>query len=606
MKTFTLLLLSLLSVSSFAEDRLRVEADATKGCAPLTVNFLSVSELPNATWQWDFGNVYTSNQKCPTVVFLEAGVYRCVLRVTNRTEADSVVTSITVFDKPKANFQINKAKACSGEQVWFSNTTESCSAPISKSIWATGDGKNFTQTDLQYSYKEQGNYWVTLVVNDANGCSSSKTLNAAFEVMQSPKAEFSMNPVASCEQNQLVQFKNSSFGNITSAFWNFDDSSTSSDKNLKEHLFRQGKYRVMLAVSDANSCKDTFVETASFTKLKADFLVSKESACTGETVKFINSSNFKGTKWAWDFGDGTTSSLCNPSKQYNQSGNYNVALKLWDGECFATETKTAVIKIGDGNPVSFQSEVNSPCSGNATVKFKNENPNAVLYLWTFGDGTASTEPNPVKTYSKEGSYTVSLAVTDRNGCTTEKRMKDYIQSSSPRVDFTADTFSCPGYPVKFSNFTNNATSFTWSFGDGDTSSKANPAHVYKKNGVYTVTLKSVNNKGCETVFSKKNFVRVDTLKVDFEMTSTKALSPPFVCSFENKTKVGGAKYIWDFGDGTSDTKPNPDHIYNYPGNFDVRLVAYTRNGCTNSKLLNHTIEMGSALAAPMVGPDFDK
>jgi PKD repeat protein len=94
----------------------------------------------------------------------------------------------------------------------------------------------------------------------------------------------------------------------------------------------------------------------------------------------------------------------------------------------------------------------------------------------------------------------------------------------------------------------------------------------------------------------KDYVHVDTLKVDFEMTaSAQTLVPPFIYNFKNKTNAANVKYMWDFGDGYTEASANPVHIYNTPGNFNVRLIAFSKNGCTNSKSVSNNIQMGTSL-----------
>ena len=70
-----------------------------------------------------------------------------------------------------------------------------------------------------------------------------------------------------------------------------------------------------------------------------------------------------------------------------------------------------------------------------------------------------------------------------------------------------------------------------------------------------------------------------------------------IFSFKNKTNgAANLKYMWDFGDGYTEASANPVHIYNTPGNFNVRIIAYNKNGCTNSKTLENNIQMGTSMS----------
>lgn len=595
-------MLMLITTAVIAEPLVRMEADKTSGCQPLVVNFLSVTEMPDATWNWDFSNGYTSNQKTPTVVFMEPGTYEVKLTVKNGTQTETLNTTITVFAAPKADFVMDKPKACSNEIVNFHNNSKPGDAPITSYVWGFGDGKTATIENTAHLYKEPGNYTATLVITDENGCSSNKTTIPSIEIKPAPRAAFEPSPASSCAETQQVFFSNKSTGNIQSSNWSFGDGTYSASGN-PTHQFAQGKRDVMLAVKDANECADTVTKRVSVGKLQADFVSSKESSCAGEEVKFLNTSSTKGTSWLWDFGDGTVSTESNPVKVYTQKGTYTVKMTINDGICSATETKLAFINVNHGSPVSFMSDINSSCSLPTAVNFKNTTPNGMLYLWDFGDGTVSAEENPSKIYGKAGNYTVSLTVTDVNGCTVKEKSEAFIRTSKPAPHFVADTFGCPGYPMRFMNYTANASGYLWNFGDGQTSTEKSPKHIYNTRGQYNISLTAYGSGGCDSTLVLNKHVTIDTINVDFAINSTPANVPPFLSTFVNKTNKACLKYIWDFGDGTTETADNPVHIYDVPGTFNVRLVASTKNGCTNAKVITHSFQMGGAeLSSPLVVP----
>ncbi|MES2621973.1 MAG: PKD domain-containing protein [Bacteroidota bacterium] len=588
----TSLLISLCLSANNIANAATIASDKTAGCAPLSVHFSGTTSDKNAKWLWDFGNGKTSEEKAPEVFFLQAGVYQVKLSL-NGTAAG--IKTITVNAAPNVNFTIDKNKACVNEPLNFTNTSTSSNSSIVKSIWGFGDGKASTESNAQHGYTTSGNYNVTLVVTDANGCSADKTSYSSIAVSPIPQADFKPSVSGSCSEKQDVWFSNLSSGNKLNYAWSFGDGNTS-EEMTPSHLFLQGKHNVSLTVKDINECTSTKTSEVSVTKLKVDFLTSNETPSMGEPVKFYSTSNYKGNKWLWDFGDGTVSVLHSPEKVYSAAGNYSVKFTLYDGECNETVTRKSYIQVIQATPVSFTSNVTSSCSSPMSVKFRNTTPNAALLLWEFGDGTVSTNANPEKVFNSPGNYKVTLSVTDSSGYTVKKGVDNYIQSAKPQVRFGGDTFGCAGYPVKFNNFTPNATSYLWSFGDGETSTKKSPTHVYKKNGFYSVSLTANNGELCDSTITLSNYVHIDTVKADFEMVATKSVVPPFVCTFSNTTSPkANMKYIWDFGDGTTETSANPVHIYDIPGNFNVRLVAYTKSGCSSVKTLQTSFQMGAAL-----------
>ncbi len=172
--------------------------------------------------------------------------------------------------------------------------------------------------------------------------------------------------------------------------------------------------------------------------------------------------------------------------------------------------------VNDGNTGPGAPTANftaSPTSGCAplTVNFTDQSTGDITsWSWDFGDGTTSTEQNPTHTYNSAGTYTVSLTVTGPGGSDTETKV-DYITVSEPPVaDFVGSPTS--GNAPLTVNFTDqstgNPTSWSWDFGDGNTSTAQNPSHTYNAAGTYTVTLTVSNDCGSDQM------VKVDYITVN--------------------------------------------------------------------------------------------
>ncbi|MCB9244947.1 MAG: PKD domain-containing protein [Flavobacteriales bacterium] len=138
------------------------------------------------------------------------------------------------------------------------------------------------------------------------------------------------------------------------------------------------------------------------------------------------------------------------------------------------------------------------CTAPCAVLFENRSKDASSYLWEFGDGTTSTEMNPTKTYNEGGTYTVVLTATGEGG--TNKASKQLLiqqstQSQLPTADFTFSGAGTAPCNVSFTNTSTNATTYNWDFGDGSSSTSANPSHLYSKGGAYSVILTASNAAG---------------------------------------------------------------------------------------------------------------
>ena len=170
------------------------------------------------------------------------------------------------------------------------------------------------------------------------------------------------------------------------------------------------------------ACADTDEITLTINpRPEADYFASQADGCLGMTVSFIENTT-DGIAFQWDFGDGSpVSNEANPSHTYEQAGSYVVTLTtIGVGGCEASVSSTTVNVSGN----SFADFTSNPIVDQrlalpqASVNFADLSQNAQSWFWDFGDGKISTEKDPAHSFEQAGSYTVSLTVTDQNGCTS--------------------------------------------------------------------------------------------------------------------------------------------------------------------------------------------
>ncbi|MCP4259490.1 MAG: S8 family serine peptidase [Planctomycetes bacterium] len=274
------------------------------------------------------------------------------------------------------------------------------------------------------------------------------------------KAEFTAEPTTAPDQT-TIQFINQSTGNITSWLWDFGDGATSIDPN-PSHLYEDARtYTVSLTVSGPDGSdtetKERFIKLFIPEIPNADFTREPISINSPLTVQFIDESTAPATlinltngtlffssiesaslggitTWTWDFGDGTTSNDRNPSHTYQQAGTFTVSLTVVGPGGSDTETKKGFIQLDEPSaPIADFSA--KPRSGNGplVVQFTDASTGHISSrLWDFGDGTTSTEQNPIHTYifEENGDFTVSLSVTGLGGTDTETKGK-FIHLNTP-------------------------------------------------------------------------------------------------------------------------------------------------------------------------------
>ncbi len=229
---------------------------------------------------------------------------------------------------------------------------------------------------------------------------------------------------------------------------------------------------------------------------------AQDNRTTGEvpfTVTFVNDST-GATSYNWDFGDGETSTAASPPHTYNEPGIYTVKLTATGEGGSDVETKANYINATVSLEVAFTAD-KTVGSKPLTVQFTNQSSSNVTilsYSWDFGDGGGSALKNPSHTYIEGGAFTVSLTVIIQGGLQETLDKPNYIRIDDElEADFSATPLAGESpLEVQFTDTSQGTTiqSWTWNFGDGETSTEQNPKHTYTDPGLYDVSLLIVGHK----------------------------------------------------------------------------------------------------------------
>ena len=369
-------------------------------------------------------------------------------------------------------------------------------------------------------------------------------------------ANFSATPISGCSP-QLVNFTDLSTGNPTEWRWDLGNGTISFLQNPSTTYFTAGQYNIKLVVKNASGGSDSITRIqyiSIFPIPVVNFAATPTSGCNPLTVQFTDQSSSGSssiTSWLWDFGDGNTGTVQNPSHTYSSAGNFNVTLRATTSSgCSKTLTRNNFIQVGNGVTANFTNTAPTGCSLPITINFTNTSSGSgpLTYAWNFGDGGTSTAQHPTHTYTAAGNFTVTLTVTNSTGCTNT-----IVKSNEIVINFIQASFSGPA-----SVCVNDAASFTntsaptpssvfWDFGDGTNSTAVNPTKNYTAPGTYTVKLVSYLAACADSTTALITVLPKPT--VAFSAANRTACKPPLTVNFVNSSTIGAA-YNWDFGDGS--------------------------------------------------------
>jgi PKD repeat protein len=464
-----------------------------------------------------------------------------------------------------------------------------------------GTGIVFSRSDLSL-----GSHGIRLIVTDSDGAADTATISIGVgePPNQAPNASFSF----SCA-NLTCTFTDGSSdpdGSVVAWAWQFGDGTESSEQNPQHTFPAGGAYDVTLTVTDDGDATDDVSREVTVAPQNQGPAASFTVSCDLLTCSFTDtSSDSDGTivGWRWDFGDGATSQLEDPQHTYVSGGTYTVTLQVTDddgatGQAVRQVTANArpIADFGflwTGRTCQFSDQSTDP-DGTITAR-----------AWDFGDGSTSTQANPLKTYPEDGSYEVRLIVTDnRSAKDTITKTVSVLQPNQPPV--AAFASSCTNLNCNFADQSTDAdgtvVSWAWDFGDGATSTSQNPSHSYAAEGTYTVTLTVTDDDGAASSPPASRTVSVSPANegptADFTFGCVN-----LVCNFTDGSSDPDGTVVarsWDFDDGTNSSLTNPQHAFASKGEYQVGLEVTDNDGATGQT--SKTVSVNSVPVVSILQP----
>jgi gliding motility-associated-like protein len=500
---------------------------------------------------------------------------------------------------PTAQFTANPLSACQGSPIGFTSTSTQGASPIVQYQWDFGDGTSASGTTTSHAYALSGTYTVTLVVTAANGQADAEVKTNYVTVNPRPDAGFTAS-ANGCTLPVGVTFSNTSTGGA-SYQWNFGNSQNSTAQNPPVvNYTTAGTYNVSLIVTNSFGCKDTATQALVVSNYQAA-INAPATACVGAPVSVTDGSTVGANSWNWSFPGASPASSTsqNNTVVYGAAGTYNIALTSQNTSVGCSGSATKQITILPNPVPSFTATPTSGCAP-VTVAFTNTSPAGTSFTWNFGDGQTFTgQTPPPHTYAANGSYSVTLTMTNASGCTGSVTQTNLINLTAPDASFTSDVVNgCSPLDVQFTSTavsTDPIVSYNWNFGNGNVFNGQNPPVQTYTTGVYDVVLTITTQGGCVSSDTVEEYIQVGEIDlVNFSLADSPECAKTDI-NFTNLSVISAphdpdeVTYSWDFGDGGTSTQENPGYQYaNDTGYFDVTLIVNFR-GCRDTLIQQNAV-----------------
>lgn len=467
------------------------------GCSGLTCSFFDRSTDPDgnlSAWTWNFGDGNGVSARDPNHAYDAAGTYTVTLTARDAEGATGAISKQLTVPGPQFPIGLSLSTRSDATKqhvdlVW--------SGAQSQTVYVYRNGlvvvatPNDGRHTVTRTFSDPATYYFKVCEAATTICSNVAT--ALFEGGSPPDntpPNAAFTPSCTGLTCRFADGSADPDGNVAGWQWTFGDGSSSSLRSPSHTYASGGTYAVTLRVTDnlgssGSATKQVTAEGGPNGPPSAAF----SSSCNDLECDFTDGSadpDGNITEWQWDFGDGVSASVRNPSHTYTGEGSYTVALNVTDndGAQASTSQDVTVTRLPNVPPAA---DFTSSCTG-LTCTFTDRSADAdgsvTGWSWGFGDGGTSTTRNPSRTYAAAGTYTVTLTATDDESATGQ-RSAPVTVTAPPSIVLTATG--------KFDG-TKQITTLTWT---GATSERID---IYR-NGVMANNTPNDGHQSISVVFS---------------------------------------------------------------------------------------------------------
>lgn len=607
-----------------------------------------------ASYNWNFGDNTTSTSSTPPAkIYAQAGDYNITLIGTDFSgKTYTIVKKVTVHPLPVMNFAVYNGGWVGSTYNFVSQGTINAGL-ISTNAWDFGDNTFAMGANVNKVFTSAGTYTVKLTGTTLAGCVNSIERDIVVAATAPPSgptppntsASFTVNDNSQCVTGNSFTFTNTTtLSGDETYLWEFGNGTTATTKDASVSYTTAGNYLVKLTVTKNGQSSITTQQVIVYPKPVVNFKILEKQG-NGNAYTFIDESTvtFGNLSYSWDFGDGTTSTLSNPTKEYTGAGTtYTVTLTVTNSEGCAESLSRTITTCPKITSADFNIQANGVCADANSFNFTNTSVSSstggsvISYRWVFGDGTEATTLNALnKSYAADGDYDVKLFVTNTLGtCSvTETVSKKVTVYPKPKAGYVlylntnlqnivpsdiieiCNNGGTPGGGHDFQYISNSTIKrgqmlYDWNFGttnitfrEGD-KTFVNPRIIFRENGLFPVELTVTSLEGCTDKFL--HYINIiDLTNTDFSISEAPrqpTAIPVITAQVTSIQPAGTYSYRWT-STGTPDAPViNPNHTTPYTFNRtvggvnqNVQLRVSSPGGCSFTKT-----KQFSSLVQPIV------
>jgi|GEM_PF-6984896 len=588
-------------------DSVRVVAAPNPVITPLVTTTCSGDSLSFSTAQStgtptycmiDYGNgvIELGCNPSPQAYFTDTvpRIYTITYTMGNFCDTLQYTTTIEVIPTDvSAFFHVSNLTPCIGEPVTFSNG----STAGHNVSWDLGDGNTAGGDTIVHTFTSAGTQYVTLYLW---GCGFD-SLTVPIDVLEEPEASIDHLPSACVGEEVVFDIQTTA----ANTWLYFGDGDSTAINNLPSHVYTQpGTYTISLQITNTNLCEAEVSSSIVILPAPVALFEHPGIVCLNDTLAFENTSVGDIATYYWDFGDGHTSPLANPTHVFDTIGQFEVALTTVSGANACSDTYTLVVSVQEAPMALFVPSTHALCNSNDSIDLTNLSAGNLLhYAWDFGNGTTSTLQHPSIVYAQAGVYPITLSATNNYGCwdAFTDTVKVYAQPEA-QIVMNADLICVPT-AVTFSVEPTPYTGILWLLDRYTSSLEDSPTYYYTQaDTTYKVRVILDYEGRCFDTAT----LEVHTYQApiaDFTYTQ----DPPSRIKLHNQSLYHDWQ-VWDFGYGATSTEPNPTHDYypQDPDTFTITLRVMTDEGCWDIRDTTFIYDPNPTLFIPNAfSPNYD-